>query len=65
MEADVQGVLQSVQADLNQQYFAPAITPQPAALPAVQPGKTGPSNINGSRAQSTHSVKLPPASTSK
>jgi hypothetical protein len=65
MEADIQGVLQSVKADMNQQYFAPAITPQPAALPNAQPGKAIPSNNAGSRSQSTHSVKLPPASTPK
>lgn len=65
MEADIQGVLQSVKADMNQQYFAPAITPQPAALPTVPPGKAIPSNTTGSRSQSTHSVKLPPASTPK
>jgi hypothetical protein len=65
MEADIQGVLQSVKAEMNQQYFAPAITQQPAALPTLQPGKAVPPNFPGSRAQSTHSVKLPPASTPK
>jgi len=58
MEADVKGVLQSVQADMNQQYFAPAVTAQPAALPGPVAGKS--SGAAGARVQSTHSVKLPP-----
>jgi hypothetical protein len=58
MEADVRGILQSVQADMNQQYFAPAVTAQPAALPGPVPGKS--SGAAGARVQSTHSVKLPP-----
>jgi PPIC-type PPIASE domain len=60
MEADVKGVLQSVQADMNQQYFAPAVTAQPAALPAPIPGKNSKSGPAGARVQSTHSFKLPP-----
>ncbi len=58
MEVDVKGVLQSVQADMNQLYFAPAVTAQPAALPGPIPGKS--SAAAGARVQSTHSVKLPP-----
>ena len=57
MESDVKGILQSVQADMNQQYFAPAVTAQPAALPGPVAGK---SSGAGARVQSTHSVKLPP-----
>ncbi len=62
MEADVKGTLQSVQSDLNQQYFAPAAMAQPPALlPTAAPGK---SSAPGTRIQSTHSVKLPPATPS-
>jgi hypothetical protein len=60
MEADITGVLKSVQADMNQQYFAPAVTAQPVALPGPVPGKSSTSGATGSRVQSTHSVKLPP-----
>jgi hypothetical protein len=60
MEADVRGVLNSVQADMNQQYFAPSITAQPAALPGPVPGRSSNSGPAGARVQSTHSVKLPP-----
>ena len=63
MEADVKGALQSVQPDLNQQYFAPAAMAQPPALlPTAAPGKS--SATPGTRVQSTHSVKLPPATPS-
>ncbi len=60
MDAAVKGVLQSVQADMNQQYFAPAVTAQPAALPVPARAKSPSSAAAGSRVQSTHSVKLPP-----
>jgi PPIC-type PPIASE domain len=59
MEVAVKGVLQSVKTDLNDQYFAQPTVPRP--LPTS--GKPVPgANPGSKRMQSSHSVKLPPAS---
>ncbi len=60
MEAAIKGVLQSVQAEFNDQYFAPAITAQPAELSGKPPG-AAPATHSAPRVQSNRSVKLPPA----
>lgn len=59
MDVTMNGVLGSVKADLNDQYFAPkpAGPPPPNAPPRPVTGKGAPS-----RTQGTHSVKLPPVS---
>jgi len=57
MEASVKGVLQSVQTEFNDQYFAPPTVPRPLPTPGQTPVTTGPR-----RMQSSHSVKSSPAS---
>ena len=56
MEADVKGVLQAVQTDMNSQYFAPAVSAQKTLPPGPVPGVKAPVSP---RVQTTHSVKLP------
>ena len=57
MEASIKGVLESVKAEFNDQYFA---TP-PAPRPLPVPGKAPVSGTSAHRAQSSHSVKAPAA----
>ena len=56
MEADVKGVLQAVDTEMNPQYFAPAVSAQKAVPPGPVPGAEG---SVSPRVQSTHSVRLP------
>jgi hypothetical protein len=61
MEQEMDSILKPVKIQMNERYFAPAGTiPAPSSgLPDLnRPGRSVPS---GSRMQSTHSVKLPPA----
>jgi hypothetical protein len=57
METDLKGVLQAVQAEMNPQYFASAVTAQKGVPPGPVPGIHAP--VSG-RVQTTHSLKLPP-----
>src|SRR6476660_3888321 len=63
MEGAVKGVLQSVKAELNDQYFAKPTAPRPLPTSGTPtPGANPGSNSPGSkRMQSSHSVKLPPS----
>ena len=63
MEEEMNSTLKPVKIEMNDRYFAPAgTTPTPASgLPGLtRPGKA--TGAGSSRVQSTHSIKLPPAS---